>query len=345
MSRKSSDDSTPESAGATNRSESPHGDDEAATRALNAYAAWAVARRGGRSLLGKGTISGALSVLDRLRRNYDLTVSAHTAPGGTQIRTSGPDVKRILGEHGEIRRFASEGGRTNRGLKQEIEALLNALHGAQLESLEEEARGHILWELQERLVEEVRAFFNQQRIEFIFNPTKSTAQLIAEILQNAGPKRGPVAQHLVGAKLELRFPGFALANESYSTADLQTRRAGDFQIGDVAFHVTVNPVLDVYDKCRKNIAAGMRPYLLVAEEAEFAAKQQAKLTAEGQIAVESIESFVSQNLEELSMFDGTERAQQLSRLLQIYNRRVDEAEVDKSLMVELPQNLLGLSGE
>jgi hypothetical protein len=63
---------------------------------------------------------------------------------------------------------------------------------------------------------------------------------------------------------------------------------------------------------------------------EFAGKQ---------IAVESLESFISQNLEEASVFTTDRLAAKLSALLQIYNLRVDDVETDKSLMIELPSNL------
>jgi hypothetical protein len=321
----------------------PDGQDAPSPQAagLEAFTRWITAKRRN-GLLGKGTISGGLSVLDRLRRSYDLDIVTHTTPGGAQIRTSGPDVKRILEAHGETRRFASEGGRTNRGLLQEMKELLDALRSAGLEALSAEERNQALWDMQELLIDEVRAFFNQQRIEFAFDPTKSTSQLIREILEAAGPKRGAVAQHLVGAKLELRFPEVSITNESYSTADVQTGRSGDFQIRDAVFHVTVNPALDVYEKCKRNLAQGHKPYLLVVEDVELAAKQQAKISAAGKIAVASIEAFVSQNLDELSVFTNAESALQMLRLLQIYNRRVAEAETDKSLLIEIPANLQSL---
>jgi len=74
----------------------------------------------------------------------------------------------------------------------------------------------------------------------------------------------------------------------------------------------------------------------------LAAKQQAKISAAGKIEVSSIEAFVAQNLDELSEFTISESAHQMLRLLQIYNRRVDEAETDKSLLIEIPANLQGL---
>ncbi len=60
---------------------------------------------------------------------------------------------------------------------------------------------------------------------------------------------------------------------------------------------------------------------------------------QGRIAVESIESFVSQNIDELSMFSSDGIADELRALLETSNRRVDAVENDKSLLIEFPPNL------
>jgi hypothetical protein len=229
------------------------------------------------------------------------------------------------------------------GMRPEIIEFLNAFRETRLNEVDAGERIQALWEMQEFLIEEVRTFFNQQRIKFAFDSTKATSQLVQEILETAGPKREAVALHIVGAKLELRFPDVPITNSSYSTSDMQTGRSADFQVCNAVFHITVNPARDVYEKCKRNIANGLRPYLLVTEEVEAAAKQQVKILAEGKITVLSIEAFVAQNLDELSEFTTSENARQMLRLLQIYNRRVDEAETDKSLLIEIPANLQGLN--
>ena len=82
-------------------------------------------------------------------------------------------------------------------------------------------------------------------------------------------------------------------------------------------------------------------YLLVPEQKVMGARQNAETVAPGRIAGESIESFVSQNLEELSAFSSEQLAAQFRQLLETYHRRVDEAQEDKSLMVDIPPNLRG----
>lgn len=62
-------------------------------------------------------------------------------------------------------------------------------------------------------------------------------EVIADILETAQQRNqsGPVAQHLVGAKLALRFPHLEVGNFAYSAADDQAGRAGDFQLGSAAY--------------------------------------------------------------------------------------------------------------
>ena len=87
----------------------------------------------------KGTISGALVVLQRLQEDYDLHIDHHTAKSGTQIQgASGRAVSDILTTFGEVRQYVAEGGRTNRGLRSEMDSLLRVLAELRLEVLEVE---------------------------------------------------------------------------------------------------------------------------------------------------------------------------------------------------------------
>jgi hypothetical protein len=290
----------------------------------------------------KGTISAALAVLERLKEDYRLEIEAHTAKGGAQISgASGQAVKKILASFGETRPFAKEGGRTNRGGRGDIKTMLEALKKADLEKLAADRRNEILTEMQRLLVRKVVEFHNRERIKMLYDSSMSTWQNILGLLSAAREtgKEGPVAQHLVGAKLQLRFPDIAVSNESYSTADEQLGRPGDFYIGDTAFHVTVAPMIGVYEKCKHNLESGYRVFLLVPERAVTGARQNAELMVPGRIAVESIESFVGQNIEELSYFTRDKLKNGFRRILETYNYRVDAAETDKSMLIEIPRNL------
>ena len=291
----------------------------------------------------RGAIGAALVVLEHLEEDYNLDLDSHrAAKGQAQIRgLSGAAVSKILADFGETRPFLSEGGRTNRGTPGAVGSMLKCLEKMKLDELEGGERIVALNILQGFLVEKVKEFHGRQRIKFVFDPRKTTRQIVREILEAAQQtgKLGPVAQYLVGAKLQLRFPDIKVSNDSYSTADVQLGRKGDFMIEDTAFHVTVAPMPAVYDKCKSNLDAGCRVYLLVPESAAVGARQNAELIAQGKVAVESIESFVGQNIEELSAFSQKGLLTEFLKLLETYNQRVDQAESDKSMMIEIPANL------
>ena len=193
------------------------------------------------------------------------------------------------------------------------------------------------------LIEEVY-FTNKLTEKFvvIFDPIQSTWHLIHKLLKQAaikGKAQG-FAQHLVGAKLQLRFPEVTVVNQPTSAADNQTHRPGDFLIGDTAFHVTVSPMPSVFNKCLDNIFHGYKPFLLVPDDKLIGSRQNASQFFNKNISVESIESFVSQNIDEISIFKKDNLTKSVKDLIEIYNHRVDEVEYDKSLMIELPKNLL-----
>lgn len=291
----------------------------------------------------KGTISGALVVLEHLKDEFNLEIDAHTATGGSQVKgASGEAVRRILAEFGETRPFVAEGGRTNRGLRGDIKSMLDAFRSMGLVNLRPEERLSILKNCQKFLVDKVREFHNRQRLKFTYDRNRSARLCIMDILSAAreSGREGPVAQYLVGAKLKLRFPEKEIENKSYSTADVQQNRPGDFLLGSSAIHVTVAPMPAVFGKCQRNIQDGLRACLLVPEKLLQGARQNADLNVKGPVEVESIESFVAQNVLEISEFSNELVPKQFLRLLQIYNERVDAVEIDKSMMIEIPQSLL-----
>lgn len=213
---------------------------------------------------------------------------------------------------------------------------------ASLGRLSPEDRNNILTELQKILEDRLGEYPSGQRLTMAYDPTKSTRRFIQEILSVAREqgKEGPVAEYLVGAKLQLRFPDIEVRNVSYSTADTQLGEPGDFHIRDTVFHVTVAPMLPVYEKCKSNLDQGLRVYLLVPDSSVAGSRQIAEGIISGRMGVEPIESFVAQNLDELGSFSNAGLRKELLRLFQMYNQRVDDVEADKSMLIDIPQNLL-----
>lgn len=286
----------------------------------------------------KGSIAVGLVLLERLKTAFDLDLASHLAPGGAQIQgASGAAVKNILTAFGETRPFVGEGGRTNRGSPAIAEALLNAIRTAGLEALEEDERRTVLHELQGVLVEKVREFHNRERLKPIYVPAQSTRQFIGDLLALAEEtgKRGPVAQYLVGAKLQLRFPKVDVRNESYSAADDPSGQPGDFVVEDTTFHVTVAPTPGHFEKCKRNLQDGRRVFLLVPDSVLAGARQNAELAAPGRIAVESIESFVANFIELKARFSAVAVETILLQLCEHFNALVAKCDPDEWLNLEV----------
>jgi hypothetical protein len=228
------------------------------------------------------------------------------------------------------------------GIPSDMRALLNALVPLRLDVLSLAERNAILVEMQRWLVvEKVSEYFSRERVKFNFIPEQTAWQTIREILAAAKVvgKEGQVAQYLVGAKLALRFPDVEVRNDLYSTSDAQSGLPGDFVLGSTVFHVTVSPMPAHYDKCKANVQAGYDVYLLVPDRLMVGARQNTEGLLPGRISVQSLEAFVSQNLEELSRFTRPERNAGFRTLLETYNTRVDAIETDKSLLLQIPPNL------
>lgn len=290
----------------------------------------------------RGNIAGGLVILENLRSEFTLDLERHKAAGSDQLRNAtGPNVRNILTRFGESRLLLREGGRTNRGLMHNLAPLLAGLAGTDLEQRSEAERLVAIDAMQSFLVERAKDIFNADWISFDYSPGVSSREIVGKILSAAHDKRkvGEVAEYLVGAKLALRFPAYHIRNSAASAADRQTEEQGDFQINDSVFHVTVAPNRGHYDKCKTNLANGLRVFLLVPDEVLAETRQNVDLEIGRGVSVLSLESFVAQNIEELAEFSGGRVAQNLKALLEKYNERVAAVETDLSLRITIPASM------
>jgi hypothetical protein len=165
--------------------------------------------------------------------------------------------------------------------------------------------------------------------------------VISKIL-NASRKQGvsgAVAQHLVGAKLALRFPDLEIDNHSHATQAKQLGRKGDFEVNDTIFHVAVLPGEAVVEKCRRNVRRGFSTVLLVPQSEIKAAQVFVSRSDTAQrIWVMSIEEFVGQNIAEIGEFKKNGFRDNLKCLLETYNQRVAAAETRRDFLVNIPEN-------
>jgi len=293
-----------------------------------------------------GKANAALLVIEKFRDLFPLTRDRYASRGGTNVAgMSGAQGRRIIQRHfPEARSIGTEAGRTSRGTLPSAERLaerLNAVEG--IHHLTPEERGALADKMQAWIVEAVIKPYQQRlKLEPDLDPRLTSVTNVAAILDAARARNqtGAVAQHLVGAKLALRFQDQAIWNYSYSTADLQLNRPGDFKLGDTVFHVTVTPSQQLFQKCASNLQQHFRVVVLVPADRVAAGVQLAELAGiAARVSVSAIETFVGTNVEEIAEFDQGRIAADLRRLLEKYNERVVAVEPDRSLLIEIPRNL------
>lgn len=313
--------------------------------------AWYDTKATARGTINTNVMAVGIVMLDHMAVAFPLTEPVYVSAQASQVKElGGAKIREILARYGEMRQFRSEGGRTSRGslvLARQFAELLNASQAATpyMDASPAE-RAFARQVIQHWIVTLLQdQYFNRQRIKAELDhrkPVKSSVRMLLEAArERGGTTAGAVAQHLVGAKLSLRFSGREISNESYTTADQQTERPGDFLVGDTAIHVTMSPGENlISNRCRANLHAGYRPLVLVPEDREAAARQLVdNADLDERVAVNSIEDFVGQNIEEIAGFSDPGIKSGLRDLLERYNERVQAVESDPSLRIAIPENL------
>lgn len=329
--------------------------DAPAELALEAASEWYEGKRNKKGSVNTNVMCVGLAVAELLRTHFPLTDEVVKSDKGSQVRgLCGSMVSRVLKEHGEEQEFTSEGGRTSRGSLPRAQELAGILNGLFPEGLDESDRRAVAGILQRYFVRRIQEdYFAKQRMKVAIDPRKPVSSTVADILAAARARSdqptGAVAQHLVGDKLELRFPELDVGRDKANSADQQTDRQGDFQLGSTAFHVTVSPMPKLVGRAQENLREGYRPVVLVPQDkVPFAIGLFESERLGGRVGVQSIESFVGTNVEEIGGYSSEGIRDAVARLVRRYNERIHDCETDKSLMIEEPEwvtRLLGPAGE
>lgn len=310
---------------------------------------WYESKRARSGRINTNVMTVGLVLTEKAKQSYPLRTEDWRA--ASQIRgISGATVTRILASHGETRSFTSEGGRTSRGSVRLAEELIEVLdRGIDLDDyLAMTDEGRIgLWESVQRwFVERVKHdYFDKKRLSVAFDLGASVEHLISTILETAGERggtvAGAVAQHLVGAQLQLNFPSTTVGRDRYTVADQQTQRPGDFSVNDAAFHVTTRPSDQLMTvRCQLNLQDGFRPFVLVPARSVSAAEQLANNANLGhRISIVPIESFIAISVGVAASYGERSARNHIRILLETYNERVSDSETDPSLLMEIPANL------
>lgn len=290
---------------------------------------------------GKGPLCVALIITQRARAGLPLHEDQLLTENRGQVRGLGKDaVQAVLKRHAITRILAAEGGRTSRGSignMQKYVSFLNMLHvhgELDLEAVE------AFW------IARVREFFNAKPFSLRKDDSLSLRKLVRDVIEQAQQRQseaagmqyvGAVLQHLVGAKLDCALGQGCFEHNSFSTADAQSGRAGDFFIGDcTAIHVTASPGEAVISRCRKNLDDGQRPIIVTTARGVIVAEELARnKELDDRIDVFEVEQFVALNLYEIGRFTPNGRHNAVVKIVKRYNEIVEQFETDPSLKIEI----------
>lgn len=287
-----------------------------------------------RGKISRNTIAVGIVVLHHLRQKCPLEEADVFSKGGELVGARS-SLKKTLAEY-SVPAFLKEA--TNRQVAPFARKLLDALDwGRPLSTLASGTRDARLKEGIERLTALAHEWLGRQHLKISCDRQHSPVAWIGSILGQAKERSGGrVEQHLVGAKLERRFPNERIPNNPGNAGDLQTGRAGDFSLGTTVYHVTVAPARAVIEKCAENLGAGLHPVLLVPRDAVNKAVHVAEdLGLDKRVTIVAIEDFVALNIVEMSVGRDAEFANTLKSIITVYNRRLGEVETDLSLKIEI----------
>lgn len=287
-----------------------------------------------------GSLSVALVVTQHARSmGLPLDPEALLSERGGQVLGLGKGaVQAVLAKHGIDRVLSKEAGRTSRGSIDNMRAyvvLLNTLHATGEADLDE---------IEKFWIEGVTRFFAGKPFRASIDAGRNVRSILRHILEQAEERQkstpgvylvGAVMQYMVGAKLDVILGPGKIEHNSYSTSDDQTKRAGDFLVGDVAIHVTTSPADGLIDKMKANLSEALRPVVVTTARGVTTAE----VLAEGAGISErldclDIEQFMTANLYELGGFEHKGRQDAVEKIVTRYNEIIDEVETNPSLKIE-----------
>jgi hypothetical protein len=277
----------------------------------------------------------ALKVLDGLIEN-DCPIDRATLISrgkGELAGVRGVALAELLKKYGESREF-TKGATARQTLPNAQRLLENLEDGKSLAGLSKQQRSKILAPAVQGVMGRIANWYRRQNIKVAFAPDASPTAWFESIFHEAENRTGPVAQHLVEAKLQERLK-VSVPCHPATAGDYQTGRKGDIEVDKTVFHVTMAVGSEVVQKCATNIASGLLPILIVPRSQTEAARTLAKNAGiETKIAILAIEDFLAQNLLEMAGCEKEKLREKLDAILAEYNKRVENFELDKSLRIE-----------
>jgi len=285
--------------------------------------------------VSRNSVAIGIVVLDHLRNKCPVEPEEVQSARG-EIKGARSGLASILEKYDIPKSYLKEV--TTRAGHQDGQRLFEALgYGKLLVGISTEQRDACLSDAIDSLVAMAKKWLNRQHLKVNCDRQLAPATWIETILEEAKSRSGgKVEQHLIGAKLERIHPNIQIPNNPSHAGDAQTGRPGDFIVGSTAYHVTASPGSAVVEKCAKNLASGLHPFLLVPRNQ----KDKARHIAEDQgiasrMTIDSIEDFIAVNIIELSNGQQENFVEVLKSILGAYNTRLEAVETDLSLKIEV----------
>ncbi|WP_238481195.1 DUF4928 family protein [Dyella telluris] len=296
---------------------------------------------------GKGALSVMLVVNEhaKQRQANGIPLKADdllTNQGGQVLGLGVAAVQTILKRHGIDRVLAAEGGRTSRGSIKFMRAYVDFLNQHEAnEGPTDLASAEKFW------ITKVEAFFAGKPFTLKLDAAWGirmavrflTAQAVERQKQVPGTMfLGTLIQHLVGAKLDVVLTGGATAitHHGSNESDQSPDRHGDFDLEDVAIHVSTAPGEALIRKCQENLGKGKRPIIITISNRMAAAEGLLDNLGIGdRVDLIEFEQFIATNVFEFGRFTSEGRKAMFAKIVDRYNEVVDEYETDPSLRIEL----------
>jgi hypothetical protein len=297
-------------------------------------AAWIESCTRGKKV-SRNTIAIGIVVFDHLLKACPVERAEAISSGG-EIKGARSGLGAILARYGLPPSYLKEV--TTRQGHQDGQRLFEGLGwGNRLTPLGVQERETLIKECIEVFVKQADEWLKQQNLKLQLDRRQAPTTWINLIVEGAATRSsGVVEQHLVGAKLQRRFPAHSIGNFPAHAGDQQTARHGDFVIAGLVYHVTAYPLRSVIQKCEANVRAGLHPILLVpAKETNRARVLAQEENVEGETTILSIEDFIAVNIIEMATTEQKDFYAVLQEIVELYNKRLTEVETDLSLQIQL----------
>jgi len=291
---------------------------------------------------GKGPLAVMLVVNEHARKKGAVLKADDllTEQGGQVLGLGKAQVQAILNRNGIQRVLAEEGGRTSRGSIANMRAYVAFL------AMQNGKRGIVDLKAAEAFwIGEVKKFFAGKpflmKLDASWGVRTSVRHLMAQAIARQkdikGTKfLGTMMQHLVGAKLDVVLGKGKLQHHSANQSDQRPDRHGDFDLEDVAIHVSTAPSEALIRKCDQNLGKGKRPIIITTTDGTPTAEgllRNAGLTE--RVDIIEFEQFIATNVFEIGRFNQDGRRETFRKIIEAYNAIVGSAETDPSLRIEM----------